>query len=213
MNNQEGSNATKEIILREARRLLKENGTITIKDITKAAYVNVVAVNYHFGTKEKLVHQIITDVLQEFRQEVVEMIINPAFLRLDLDTQLTTVIDRMFKYFNENSGILTYSLIEAVRSDTDTPKPMLDLFIFDPAFSTAAIDHIAHITKAEDRRVAFSKYMLIFAALITPLFIESVIGDKYWEARTDKPREFVIEAMGRCYLDEIKKILLPEKEC
>ena len=49
--------ATKEKILDVAERLFAERGleTTSIRDITVAAEVNLGAINYHFGTKQKLI--------------------------------------------------------------------------------------------------------------------------------------------------------------
>lgn len=51
---------TKERILETTERLLAEHGfeAVTLRDITTAAEVNVAAVNYHFGSKEKLFEEI-----------------------------------------------------------------------------------------------------------------------------------------------------------
>lgn len=59
----EGKNArasTKERILEVTERLVAERGfeSVTLRDITGAAGVNVAAVNYHFGSKEKLFEEI-----------------------------------------------------------------------------------------------------------------------------------------------------------
>ena len=56
----DGKLGTKERILETTERLLAEHGfeTVTLRDITGVAEVNVAAVNYHFGSKEKLFEEI-----------------------------------------------------------------------------------------------------------------------------------------------------------
>ncbi len=55
-----GKVTTKERILASTEKLLAENGfeSVSLRDITNAAGVNVAAVNYHFGSKEKLFEEI-----------------------------------------------------------------------------------------------------------------------------------------------------------
>ncbi len=52
--------STKERILEATERLLAEHGfeAVSLRDITGKAEVNVAAVNYHFGSKEKLFEEI-----------------------------------------------------------------------------------------------------------------------------------------------------------
>lgn len=51
---------TKTLILETTEKLLAEHGfeSVSLRDITTAADVNVAAVNYHFGSKEKLFEEI-----------------------------------------------------------------------------------------------------------------------------------------------------------
>jgi len=51
---------TKERVLDMAERLFAERGieAVSIRDITRAARVNLAAINYHFGTKQELVAEI-----------------------------------------------------------------------------------------------------------------------------------------------------------
>lgn len=54
--------ATKETILDTAERLFAERGleATSVRDITVAAEVNLGAINYHFGTKQKLIEAVFT---------------------------------------------------------------------------------------------------------------------------------------------------------
>ena len=68
---------TKGRILEATERLLAEHGfeSVSLRDITTAAEVNVAAVNYHFGSKEKL--------FEAVSQVVAEQDWNVSSLRLE----------------------------------------------------------------------------------------------------------------------------------
>lgn len=65
---------TKEIILNTAEKLFAETGyhNTSIRDITGEAKVNISAINYHFGSKEKLFEAVITRRLLPINKKRVE---------------------------------------------------------------------------------------------------------------------------------------------
>jgi AcrR family transcriptional regulator len=71
-----GSIATKERILDAAEGLFVVHGfeATSLRTITGAAFVNLAAVNYHFGTKEELFQAVLTRRLDPMNQERVEIL-------------------------------------------------------------------------------------------------------------------------------------------
>ncbi|MBL47927.1 MAG: hypothetical protein CMP28_03120 [Roseibacillus sp.] len=67
----EDSPTTSERVLRAAEALFAERGfdTVSLRDITGAAEVNVAAVNYHFGSKDKLVDAVVERHVNPINQE------------------------------------------------------------------------------------------------------------------------------------------------
>jgi AcrR family transcriptional regulator len=63
--------ATREAILDAAERLFSENGVegTSVRQIIKAAGVNLGAINYHFGTKERLALEVFARSLQPVNRE------------------------------------------------------------------------------------------------------------------------------------------------
>ncbi|MEQ1756014.1 MAG: TetR/AcrR family transcriptional regulator [Micropepsaceae bacterium] len=70
------STGTYHRILDVAEALLAEHGVkgTSIRAITEQAHVNVAAVNYHFGTKEKLVYEVVKRRFESLEQERSEAI-------------------------------------------------------------------------------------------------------------------------------------------
>lgn len=71
-----GKVSTKERILEATERLLAEHGFegVSLRDITGAAEVNVAAVNYHFGSKEKLFEEIQCRYIAPLNEERMKML-------------------------------------------------------------------------------------------------------------------------------------------
>src|SRR6266568_5066457 len=65
------SHATRTVLLDAAERLFAENGVegTSVRDITKAAGVNLGAINYHFGTKERLALEVFARRLEPVNRE------------------------------------------------------------------------------------------------------------------------------------------------
>lgn len=53
-------------LLEAARNLVAENGfdLVSVRDIAAAVNANIAAVNYHFGSRQNLIHLIISEILQ-----------------------------------------------------------------------------------------------------------------------------------------------------
>ena len=67
---------TKSLILEATERLVAENGfeSVSLRDITNDAQVNVAAVNYHFGSKEKLFEAIQCRYIDPVNEERLKML-------------------------------------------------------------------------------------------------------------------------------------------
>ena len=63
--------ATRTRILKTAERLFAEHGfdTVSLRHITTEAEVNLASVNYHFGSKEALVHEVIANRIGPINDE------------------------------------------------------------------------------------------------------------------------------------------------
>src|SRR3989339_696946 len=94
-------------IIDETKILIKKNTTITIKDIAEACYVNIAAVNYHFGSKEQLLYIVIEEVIDELKKTLSETMLK------DIDDEPIEKLIEEFVSFTyifamENIGVLNY---------------------------------------------------------------------------------------------------------
>jgi len=70
------SSATKARLLEAAEALFIEHGyeAMSLRQITTQAGANLAAVNYHFGSKEALIHELLTKRLDRLNQERLELL-------------------------------------------------------------------------------------------------------------------------------------------
>lgn len=70
---------TREALLRAARKLLAERGYAgaTVRELAAVAGTNIAAINYHFGSREKLLNQAIMELFQEWAERVDEVEVDP----------------------------------------------------------------------------------------------------------------------------------------
>lgn len=103
----------KEKILETAIELVDQNGTnISVRQIAKAADVNVAAINYHFGSKDNLINEVIVLKLEKFK-----------FAFATLDDATVRPIDRLEQFL--------YMLVDLVKQNPEVADHVInqhDLF-------------------------------------------------------------------------------------
>lgn len=91
--------ATRERVLDVAERLFAERGSdaVSIRDITGEAGANLGAINYHFGTKEKLVEAVIERRIVPLSQERLRALDNVEKVAANKPPKLEAVLEAMFR--------------------------------------------------------------------------------------------------------------------
>jgi AcrR family transcriptional regulator len=74
------ADTTKQSLLNAAKRLVLERGYAgaSVREITAASGTNLGAVNYHFGSREKLLNEAILEFFLEWGERVREVAVDPA---------------------------------------------------------------------------------------------------------------------------------------
>jgi AcrR family transcriptional regulator len=70
---------TKTALLAAAKQLVRERGYAgaSVRELAAAAGTNIAAVNYHFGTREKLLNQAVLEYFLEWGERVAEVDVDP----------------------------------------------------------------------------------------------------------------------------------------
>src|SRR5690554_6248516 len=123
----------KDRLIETTKRLIQEQSKITIKDITDKAFVNVAAVNYHFGSKDNLINLVVGDIIKEFKKEIFEAI---TAIPEDQspETTLRLMLDLLYEFVLENIGVLNYILIN-FSTDSISSNLIIDEFLNDNEFT------------------------------------------------------------------------------
>lgn len=96
--------STKERIMEAAARIFGDQGfkAATIRSIAKAANVNVAAINYHFGDKERLYHIVLKDIFEKGFETFPS--VSPLSPGQDPEKQLKRFIRDMFFRLSSQAG-------------------------------------------------------------------------------------------------------------
>ncbi len=162
----------KDRLIETTKRLIQKQSKITIKDITDKAFVNVAAVNYHFGSKDNLINLVVGDIIKEFKKEIFEAI---TAIPEDQspETTLRLMLDLLYEFVLENIVLLNYILIN-FSTDSISSNLIIDEFLNDNEFTKLVLLILETQSGITDPNRLMARYMLIFSSFVIPLFIELI---------------------------------------
>ncbi|MFX0579789.1 TetR/AcrR family transcriptional regulator [Nocardia nepalensis] len=110
---------TREVLLAAAKQCLAERGyaRTTVRDIVAASGTNLAAINYHFGTRDKLLNQAMMESSADAVQQILESL--PAHDAEDPAARLRDFCQQLITSFTEDRALWTAnveSLAQALHS-------------------------------------------------------------------------------------------------
>lgn len=188
------SEETSKKIIDTVIEMLKTNESITIKDICKKAYINIAAVNYHFGDKDTLITLAVQQIINELKEKVVLMAEQNFESTEDAIYQF---VDLIYDFATEYSGALKYMLY----SEPDSPggKSLQPLF-WDKKFIDFVFEKISSLTGVRNKAELMSKYMIIVSSFMFPLLCQYAFPP-------DSEYSMTNEDFKKQYLAQMVKIL------
>lgn len=193
------SEVTKKLIVDTATEFLRENGKITVKDISARSGVNIASVNYHFNDKESLMRLIINDVFDELIEGSLTIKKESEEKDISVENTIRMILDLLYGFFEKNYGILRYILSE----DFNSADPLFGCMdmkireiyeIFEPMMSTVLPNEPLDVIEMKFT-IVFSSHILTFVNLKKKLEANDIEG-------TRRYREL--------YIKEMLKILTQE---
>ncbi len=164
------SQEIKRKLIENTKILIQKNATVTIKDIADASYVNIAAVNYHFGSKEKLMKIVVEEVLNELKHFVTEQVINVHDGKTTED-KLEQMMNYIYNFSLENVGLLNY-LFLSQEIQSESSSMLIDNFFADNEFTQLVYKSLAQAMNIQNQKELFAKYILLFSSFCIPLFIQ-----------------------------------------
>lgn len=157
-------------IIENTKLILKENSQITIKTIADKSYVNIAAVNYHFGSKDHLMQIVVSEILDDVKTYIQE---EQFFIsnQVTIENKLEKMIEYLYNFALENIGLLNY-LFLSNELQKDTSNLIVKEFFTDNDFTRQVYTSLSERTKIMNPIELQAKYMVLFSSFCIPLFIQ-----------------------------------------
>jgi TetR/AcrR family transcriptional regulator, regulator of cefoperazone and chloramphenicol sensitivity len=102
-----GSKKTKRTMIDVTKTFIRRGDRITIKTIADTCFVNIAAVNYHFGSKEVLIEIATEEILDQLAQEL--FLLTEEFVREDQKQEKAftkALFKKIIEFVQKNPGAL-----------------------------------------------------------------------------------------------------------
>ncbi len=188
-------------LIETTKTLMRRNGHVTIQEITRASFSNIAAVNYHFGTKDKLIEHVVKETLDHLKKTILDEIdaLPPGN---DIETTMSRIINVIYGFALENVGIVNHIFWHR-DADEQASNIFIKTFFETNPFTQLVFGKIAAAIGEEDETVVAAKYTLLFSSLSLPIFmqvVESASRDKHMHSLKN-------EHFRKVYIRELLKII------
>lgn len=157
----------KSLLLEATKKLIKEHGYVTVKDITDFSKMNVAAVNYHFGSKDQLIKAVILDVITELKEQISARLINASADETH-PVLLADMLTLLYSFVAENAGIFKY-LFLSIDNQITSANELFYMFFNDEQFTNLVYSSLSQAIESENEYELRARYMIIFSGVILPM--------------------------------------------
>ncbi|BCR35859.1 TetR/AcrR family transcriptional regulator [Mariniplasma anaerobium] len=187
-------------IIDHTKILMQTNTHITIKDIAEACYMNIAAVNYHFGSKEKLLLTVMDEVVETLKVDIIKLINEND---MEIEPFLEKIVTYVYNFAIENIGVLNY-LFLTKELQSESSNALVKTFFTENEFTQMVYKNLKSSFTTENTKELTARYMILFSSFSIPLFIQiSEINNKdHSPIETFKDPEF-----RRFYVKQLVKMV------
>jgi len=162
--------STKRMIIEKTTELIQTNSNVTIKDIADACYVNIAAVNYHFGSKDELIELVLNTVVDHLKTNVAQEIAgfpNDAHPEVILEK----LLEYVYAFALENIGVVRFFFLQK-GNQHNASNLLVDSFFTDNDFTKVIFEKLSASTGIKDKDALRARYLVLFSSFAIPLFIQ-----------------------------------------
>lgn len=196
----EQNTSTKENIIKTAKNLMRTNGSFTIKELADTCFINIAAVNYHFGSKDNLLTIVLQEIIDELKDLLSKTIAELPNTKSN-EVTMEKVLDVIYTYAIENIGIISYLFLQPENQGQNS-HILVKEFFSDSEFTDSIYKKIAEVTNTTDEESLRIKYLVLFSSFTIPLFIQ-ILDMK----NNDDISLFKTPSFKNNYIKELVKIL------
>lgn len=164
------SHEIKRKIIENTKLLIQKKSQVTIKDIADMSFVNIAAVNYHFGSKEQLLKIVINEVLLDLKHHITHTVLE-KIKEEPIEETLESLMTYIYTFSLENMGILNY-LFLTNEIQNESSSLLIETFFTDNEFTRLVYVSLAENMHIQNPTESFAKYMILFSSFSIPLFIQ-----------------------------------------
>jgi AcrR family transcriptional regulator len=199
------NDSIKKKIVNQAKSFLKSKGTFTIKEIAEACFINIAAVNYHFGSKENLLNIVLEEIIEELKS-LLKLTINQLPNDANNEEVMEIILTMTYDFAIENVGIINYLFLQNEYQNENVHILIKEFFIDSP-FTQEIYQKISDVTNSNDPETIRVKYLLLFSSFAIPLFIQIISNKNQNDFMSLKRPSF-----RKKFIKELLKILVDEKK-
>jgi AcrR family transcriptional regulator len=196
-----GNEDIKKTIIVATRKLIAEKSSITIREIADACYVNVAAVNYYFGSKDKLLSIVLEEMIGEITQTIVFQL-NQFSTDYPVEKILENMINLIYNYAMSNLGVIGY-LFMNVENRELASKLFVDAFFKEGEFKAMIFQKMRESGTVQDDTSLYARYIMLFSCFCIPLVIQ-ILSDPESGSGLEVLQS---EKFKQQYIEELMKML------
>jgi Transcriptional regulator len=164
---------TKKAIIDSTIKILREQGNVTVKEISSDANVNIAAINYHFNDKQNLIVIVIKRLISEFKTKLEEFLNATATDTQEIHVQIRCFLDEFYNFAFENIGVIRYILSP---SNGDLlgicSKIFMSHFSMDSELTHKIVEKLGELNRGLTTDELRVKYVFLFSGFAFPLIFQ-----------------------------------------
>lgn len=163
------SEITKKQIMDSALQVLRKTGNLTFKEISADCGVNVASINYHYGSKELLIKELINNLIDKLKN-LINSFMAVAGKDNDLNKITELLLTALYDFTDENINFLRYTVNSSHKDIYNHFNTQFSsIFTMENDFTKDMIRRIKAISGDDSTTNAMVKYIIMVSSFAFPI--------------------------------------------